>query len=73
MDEQYTSVFTEEERAARRRARQEARKAKLRARRRRQLQIFLPCALVAVLAVSLLLGSKAGHLSLIHISEPTRP
>ena len=61
MDEQYTSVFTEEERAARRRARQEARKTKLRARRRRQLQIFLPCALVAVLAVSLLLGSKAGH------------
>ena len=59
MDERYTSVFTEEERAARRRQRQEARKAKLRARRRRQLKIFLPCALLAVLVAGWLLGGKA--------------
>ena len=59
MNEHYTSIFTEEERAARRRQRQEARKAKLRARRRRQLMLFLPCALLTVLAVGLLLGSKA--------------
>lgn len=59
MDEPYTSVFTEEERAARRQQRQKARKAKQRARRRRQLRIVLPCALLTVLVVSLLLGSKA--------------
>lgn len=61
MDERYTSVFTEEDRAARRRQRQAVRKAKLRARRRRQLRIFLPCALLTVLVVSLLLGSRAAH------------
>lgn len=59
MDEPYTSVFTEEERAARRQQRQKARKAKQRARRQRQLRIVLPCALLTVLVVSLLLGSKA--------------
>ena len=59
MDERYTSVFTEEERAARRRQRMEARKAKLRARRRRQLMVVLPCGLVAALLVSLLLSGKA--------------
>ena len=61
MDERYTSVFTEEERAARRRQRQEARKAKQRARRRRQLRIFLPCVLLAALVAGLLLGGKAAH------------
>lgn len=59
MDERYTSVFTEEERAARRLQRQEARKARLRARRRRQLMLLLPCMLVSVLVAGLLLGSKA--------------
>lgn len=59
MDERYTSVFTEEERAARRLQRQAARKAKLRARRRRQLMLLLPCMLVSVLVAGLLLGSKA--------------
>ncbi len=61
MDDHYTSAFTEEERAARRQQRMAARRAKQQARRRRQLRVILPCGLLAILLVSLLLGSKATH------------
>ena len=61
MEDHYTSAFTEEERMARRQQRIAARKAKQRARRKRQLRVILPCGLLAVLLVSLLLGSKATH------------
>lgn len=61
MDDHYTSAFTEEERAARRQQRMAARRAKQQARRKRQLRVILPCGLLAILLVSLLLGSKATH------------
>ncbi len=54
MDEQYPSIFTEEERAARRAQRAEARRKKLRERRRQQLMRLVPLTLLSALLVVLL-------------------
>ena len=53
MEEQYTPLISEEERAERRARRAEVRRQKVRARRMRQIRLILPCALVLVLLVGL--------------------
>lgn len=66
MDDQYTSIISEEERAARRAQRAKARKARERARRRRQLKLLLLAAALVILLV--ILFFVFGHQSK---AEPT--
>ena len=54
MDQPYTSVLSDEERAALRAQRAAVRKRKLRARRRKQLKQFLPIGALAVFLLILL-------------------
>lgn len=61
MEDQYNSMFTPEERAARRAQRAAARKEKLRQRRRRQLRRIVPVATAGAAVIALLCAWSLQH------------